>query len=87
MNVKNGNQKVSIDYPCLWLYKVIGSDEAKMRAAIADVIAGAWEITASRSSATGKYLTLNVAVQVEKEETRIAIYEALRKEPSVKMVL
>jgi putative lipoic acid-binding regulatory protein len=87
VNMKNGDQKVSIDYPCLWLYKVIGSDEAKMRAAIADVIAGAWEITASRSSATGKYLTLNVAVQVEKEETRIAIYEALRKEPSVKMVL
>ena len=85
--MKNGDQKVSIDYPCLWLYKVIGSDEAKMRAAIADVIAGAWEITASRSSATGKYLTLNVAVQVEEEETRIAIYEALRKEPSVKMVL
>ena len=85
--MKNGDQKVSIDYPCLWLYKVIGSDEAKMRAAIADVITGAWEITASRSSATGKYLTLNVAVQVEEEETRIAIYEALRKEPSVKMVL
>lgn len=85
--MKNGDQKVSIDYPCLWLYKVIGSDEAKMRAAIADVITGAWEITASRSSATGKYLTLNVAVQVENEQRRIAIYEALRKEPSVKMVL
>ena len=85
--MKNGDQKVSIDYPCLWLYKVIGSDEAKMRAAIADVITGAWEITASRSSATGKYVSLNIAVQVEDEQTRIFIYEALRKEPSVKMVL
>jgi putative lipoic acid-binding regulatory protein len=87
VNEKNGNQKVSIDYPCRWFYKVIGSDEAKMRAAIADVIADAWEIMACRSSATGKYLTLNVAVQVENEQRRIAIYEALRKEPSVKMVL
>ena len=87
MNVKNGNQKISIDYPCRWFYKVIGSDEAKMRTAIADVIAGACEITASRSSATGKYISLNIAVQIENEQRRIAIYEALRKEPSVKMVL
>lgn len=87
MNVKNGNQKVSIDYPCLWNYKVIGSDEAKMRAAIANVTAGAGDVTASRNSATGKYLALNVTVQVKDEKTRILIYEALRKEPSVKMVL
>jgi putative lipoic acid-binding regulatory protein len=87
VNEKNGNQKVSIDYPCRWFYKAIGSDEAKMRAAIADVIAGDWEITASRSSTTGKYVSLNIAVQVENEQRRIAIYEALRKEPSVKMVL
>jgi len=35
---KNGNQKVSIDYPCRWVYKVIGADETKMRAAIATAI-------------------------------------------------
>jgi putative lipoic acid-binding regulatory protein len=87
VNEKNGDQKVNIDYPCRWFYTVIGSDEAKMRTAIADVIAGAWEITASRSSATGKYISLNIAVQVENEQRRIAIYEALRKEPSLKMVL
>lgn len=87
MNIKNRNQKVSIEYPCRWCYKVIGADEAKMRAAIADVTAGACEITASRSSATGKYASLDVAVQVEDEQRRIAIYEALCKDPSVKMVL
>lgn len=87
MNIKNGNQKVCIDYPCRWRYKVIGSDEAKMRAAIAEATAGASEITASRSSATGKYASLDVVVKVEDEQRRIAIYEALRKDPSVKMVL
>jgi putative lipoic acid-binding regulatory protein len=87
VTIKNGNQKAGIDYPCLWLYRVIGSDEAGMRAAIADVTAGTGDVTASRSSATGKYVSLNVAVQIENEQRRIAIYEALRKEPSVKMVL
>jgi putative lipoic acid-binding regulatory protein len=87
VNEKTGNQKVSIDYPCRWVYKVIGSDEAKMRAAIAEVIPGGCEITASRSSAGGKYVSLTVTVQVENEVSRTSIYEALRKDPSVKVVL
>ncbi|MBA4396660.1 MAG: DUF493 domain-containing protein [Syntrophus sp. (in: bacteria)] len=87
VNVKNGNQKVCIDYPCRWCYKVIGSDEAKMRAVIAKATAGAGDVTASRSSATGKYASLDVVVKVEDEQRRLAIYEALRKDPSVKMVL
>jgi putative lipoic acid-binding regulatory protein len=87
VNGKNGHQKVSIDYPCRWVYKVIGADEAKMRAAIAAVIPGGCEIAASRSSAGGKYASLTVTVQVEDEVSRISIYEALRKDLSVKMVL
>jgi hypothetical protein len=87
MNGQNGNQKVSIDYPCRWVYKVIGADEATMRAAIAAVIPGGCEIAASRSSAGGKYVSLNVTVQVEDEVGRTSIYEALRKDPSVKVVL
>jgi putative lipoic acid-binding regulatory protein len=81
------DQKVCIEYPCRWCYKVIGSDETEMRAAIVEVTAGACEITLSRSSATGKYLALNVTVQVGDEKTRIAVYEALCREPSVKLVL
>jgi uncharacterized protein len=87
MSPNDGNQKACIDYPCRWVYKVIGPDEARMRAAIAEVIPGGWEITASRSSTTGKYLSLDVTVQVEDEASRLSIYEALRKDPSVKVVL
>jgi uncharacterized protein len=87
VNEKNENQKARIDYPCIWNYKVIGSDEVKMRAAIAEATADTGDVTASRSSATGKYLALNVAVQVKDEQTRVLIYEALCKEPCVKMVL
>jgi len=87
VTIRSGNRKVVIDYPCLWHYTVIGSDEDAIRAAIADVTAGAGDITASRRSAAGKYVSLSVALQVEDEHRRIAIYEALRKAPSVKMVL
>ena len=87
MNEKNGNQKVSIDYPCRWVYKVIGADETKMRAAIAAAIPGGCEITVSRSSAGGKYVSLTVTVHVEDEISRTCVYEALLKDPSVKVVL
>jgi len=87
MNGKNGNQKVNIDYPCRWIYKVIGADETKLRAAIATTIPGGCEITASRSSAGGKYVSLTVTIQVEDEVSRISVYEALLKDPSVKVVL
>jgi putative lipoic acid-binding regulatory protein len=87
MNAKIGHSEASIDYPCRWRYKVIGSDEAGMRAAIAAVTADAADVTAARSSATGKYLSLDVAVDVADESARLAIYTALCKDPSIKMVL
>lgn len=87
MKMENENQKVRIAYPCRWRYKVIGADEAGMRAAIAAATDGAADVTVSRGSATGRYLSLDVAVQVGDESARIAVYEALRKDPSVKVVL
>lgn len=87
MTIRNGNRKARIDYPCLWLYRVIGSDEAAMRSAIAAATEGAGDITSSRRSASGTYVSLHVAVPVENDQGRIAIYETLRKDPCVKMVL
>ena len=87
MNMENGPPKAGIEYPCCWRYKVIGSDEVGMRAAIEAVTAGAADVRASRSSATGKYRSLDVAVQVENESARSALYEALGKDPSVRLVL
>jgi hypothetical protein len=87
VKMENENQKVRIAYPCRWRYKVIGADEAGMRAAIAAATDGAADVTVSRGSATGRYLSLDVAVQVGDESARIAVYEALRKDPSVKVVL
>jgi len=87
MNRDGKDQKVCIDYPCRWIYKVIGSDEAGMRSAIADVITCDCDVAVSRSSATGKYLTLDVSLQVEDEARRLAFYEALCNHPSIKLVL
>jgi putative lipoic acid-binding regulatory protein len=84
LNIK----KPEIVYPCPWGYKVIGSDVDRVRSAIAEVIQERpHTITPSHSSLTGKYHCLDLELVVTSEESRIEIYESLRRHPAVKIVL
>lgn len=82
------NKKLELDYPCPWLYKVIGIDEALIRAAVA-CIAGEMEYTIaySKTSKGGKYCSLDCTVVVPREEIRLALYEVFKNDPAVTMVL
>jgi putative lipoic acid-binding regulatory protein len=80
--------KPLIDYPCPWIYKVIGRDPEGLRCAIAEVMKGSEHtITPSRSSKAGSYHCLNVELTVESEAVRLGIYERLRGHPAVIMVM
>lgn len=91
MKKKASNQKVErpeIDYPCSWVYKVIGEDCTLLK----DVIVASCSphevtITHSHQSSKGKYHSLNAELIVPSEEVRLAIYEALKKSAAVKIVL
>jgi len=80
--------KAKVDYPCRWLYKVIGSDGEQLSLALAEIIdCEACHISPSNSSRTGKYICLNVEVPVENEEQRNSIYIDLKAHPEVIIVL
>ena len=80
--------KAKIDYPCKWLYKVIGTDNEQLRRAIEEVINDIpCEINLSNTSSSGKYLCLNLEITVESEEERNSIYLDLKSHPHVKIVL
>ena len=80
--------KVKLDYPCQWLYKVIGADQEQVRQAIAEIISDTpCEINLSNSSSSGKYLCLNVELTVQNEKERNTIYENLKAHQHVKIVL
>jgi putative lipoic acid-binding regulatory protein len=77
-----------IDYPCFWVYKVIGRDLEGLRGAVAEVMKGSEHtVTPSRSSKGGAYHCLNVETTVESEPVRLGFYERLRRHPSVIMVM
>ena len=81
-------RKLQLEYPCSWVYKIIGADADEMRRAVAEIICDrAYKITHSRSSETAKYHSLNVELSVESESHRTTLYEALKAHRAVKIVL
>lgn len=85
---ENKEQKLHLEYPCLWIYKVIGMDQDAMKSAITEIIQDRpCRISLSRQSETAKYISLNVELTVESESHRTALYEALKEHRSIKLVL
>lgn len=78
----------AIDYPCLWLYKVIGCGEEELLAAISEILGETpYTLSHSNTSRSGKYLSLNLEVMVSSEEARNYFFATLREHSAVKMVL
>ena len=81
-------QNLQLEYPCPWVYKIIGHDKDEMHSAVAEIILDCkYKISDSRSSETAKYHCLNVELTVGSESQRTALYEALKAHRAVKMVL
>lgn len=81
-------KKPKIDYPCLWLYKVIGEDRAAVAAAIAEVVGAAEHlVVCANSSSGGKYHSFNLELVVESEAHRDRLYCELSACAVVRVVL
>ncbi|NPA03752.1 MAG: DUF493 domain-containing protein [Epsilonproteobacteria bacterium] len=85
--IKDFNEKVKIEYPTIWRYKVIGEDAQKTREAIKSVTDRPTTITFSKQSNRGKYQSFNADIMVHSEEERERIYKDLKKHKDIKMVL
>ncbi len=84
---KRDSEEVSIDYPCEWIYKVIGRDKESVDGAIASIIQdNAYYINISNTSKTGKYLSFDVTIMVSDEAYRNKIYQALKGHDDIKFV-
>lgn len=79
--------KPVIAYPCVWLYKVIGTDTDALMRAITAVCPQGIAITPSKASSGGKYCSLNVEIEVADEASRLALYQNLKNHIAVKVVL
>lgn len=81
-------QELELDYPCRWSFTVIGSDEARLRGAVAEVVGDTdHDLVPSRRSSGGRYLSLVLSLEVRDEAHRTAIWEGLAAQAVVKFVL
>lgn len=88
MNSNIHEDKPVIEYPCRWLYKIIGSEAREIEVAVQQIM-GETEHTLdlSHTSRTGKYVSFNLEVTVASEEARNFYFAALRHHASITMVL
>lgn len=79
---------LKLEYPCTWIYKIIGPDEGVLRAAVAALLVDRNHVlSVSNTSTTGKYICLNLEMEVVDEEDRQNVYEVLRNDPTTTIIL
>ena len=82
------NEKLELEYPCKWTYKVIGAGQEALRIAIAEIVYDReFSVTLSNESRTGKYCCLNLQMTVDSDEYRTQTYDALRSHPLIRLIL
>lgn len=82
-----GDQKPVIEYPCSWTYKIIGTNEAKLKSTVNEILSEPFKLTPSKVSKKGKYISLNLKIQVASETHRNEIYAKLSDSDNIKMVM
>ncbi|MBX7490264.1 HP0495 family protein [Helicobacter turcicus] len=76
-----------IQYPCTWHYRIIGLDKQTLHLAALENINKEFIHTPGKESSGGKYHSINIAIEVENQEERDLIFQALQKDSRVKFVL
>ncbi|MCD6259362.1 MAG: DUF493 domain-containing protein [Helicobacteraceae bacterium] len=86
--INDSKEKLELEYPCSWCYKLIGYEKEAIERAIHEVILEReHSLTHSNSSKTGKYVSMNLDLVILNEDERNFIYEALKAHQNIKMVL
>ena len=86
--VRTAMRKPEIAYPCPWEYRIIGTSDELIRAAVAEVVGDvAHTLRAARVSRSGRFVSFSLELVVRDEAHRLTIYEALCEHGHIKIVL
>lgn len=81
-------RKPDISYPCIWEYKVIGTDKGRLEAVLYAACAPAVpKVSLANVSSKGTYFSLNATIEVQDEQMRLAIFRYLQNSSAVKVVI
>lgn len=89
MEIINDNeQKLELQYPVNWTYKLISLDKDVIQKVVHEVILEReHKLSHSNASKTGKFVSMNLELLVHNEDDRNFIFHALKAHQDIKMVL
>jgi putative lipoic acid-binding regulatory protein len=88
MLLNDDNKYPEIQFPCEWSYKIIGLDVNKILNAVEEAVLGLnYDVTPSNISKNGKYVSLNLRLELPNEAVKNLIYEKLTQSPDIKFIL
>lgn len=79
-------RRPEIDYPCVWEYRVIGSDREHLMGAIREIVGNRNHCLVDGHQ-KGPWLSLSLELTVHDEAERNDLYVSLKSIAGVKMVL
>jgi len=81
-------EKLELNYPCNWKYKVIGKSESDVKSAVKEILdVREYTLKASKSSKKGKFVSFTLELLVHNEDDRKTLYDVLCDHEKIKMVL
>lgn len=81
-------KKPEISYPCSWKYNLIGHDISSIEKAARAILAdAAHSLTKSKQSSSGKYVSVNLELDVTSEAHRDSIFIQFRDHIDIKFVI
>jgi len=82
------DEKVKIEYPSQWNYKIIIHTYADIEELVKNVVADrTYKITKSNNSKNNTYESYKVTLLVHSDEDRTALFHEFKKQNGVKIVL
>ena len=86
--INGKEEKLVLEYPCDWDYKVMCHTEINIEEIIVDVVKDRdFKHKKGNISKTGKYHSYNVTLLVHSDDDRTALFDFFKSHPNVKMVL
>ena len=82
------DKELGLNYPCNWEYKLITDASDDLKNSIKELLGKRnYKLVFSKKSKNGKYDSYILSLVVHSDEDRKSIYEALKKDRNIKIII
>ncbi len=87
-SLENLDKELGLNYPCEWEYKLITDSSDDLKNSIKDLLGNrVYRLLFSKKSKNGKYDSYILNLTVFNDDDRKSIYEALKKDKNIKIII